>query len=53
VTFRDITLVPFCARVATLPILQRTRRLPLADIARVPISSATRKIAQAALAHTS
>jgi A/G-specific adenine glycosylase len=52
VTFRDITLVPFCARVAALPILPRSRRLPLADIARVPVSSATRKIAQAALQHT-
>lgn len=51
VTFRAITLVPFCARVATLPVLPRSRRVPLADIARVPVSSATRKIAQAVLDH--
>jgi A/G-specific adenine glycosylase len=53
VTFRDITLVPFCARVAALPVLPRSRRLPLADITRVPVSSATRKIARAALHHSS
>lgn len=52
VTFRNITLVPYYARVAALPILPRSRRLPLAQIGRVPVSSATRKIAQAALQHT-
>ena len=51
VTFRAITLVPFCARVANLPVLPRSKRLPLTDIASVPISSATKKIAQAALQH--
>ncbi len=51
VTFRNITLVPFCARVETLPSVPRSRRLPLAEINSVPISSATRKIAQAALQH--
>jgi A/G-specific adenine glycosylase len=52
VTFRNITLVPYYARVAALPILPRSRRLPLAQISRVPVSSATRKIARAALQHT-
>ena len=51
VTFRNITLVPFCVRVPALPIRPRTRRLPLADIASVPVSSATKKIARAALQH--
>jgi len=52
VTFRNITLVPFCARVAALPIRPRSRRLPLADIGSAPVSSATKKIARAALQHT-
>ena len=52
VTFRNITLVPFSARVAALPVLARSRRLPLADISSAPVSSATKKIARAALHHT-
>ncbi len=48
VTFRNITLLPFLARVARLPKLPRTRILPLDDLARLPVSSATRKIAAAA-----
>jgi len=47
VTFRNITLLPFLARVARLPKLPRTRILPLDDLARLPVSSATRKIADA------
>ena len=53
VTFRNITLVPFIARVAALPVRPRLRRLPLADITSAPVSSATKKIARAALQHTS
>jgi len=49
VTFRNITLVPFLARVARLPERARTRIVPLGNLSRLPISSATRKIAQAAL----
>ncbi|HXW17287.1 MAG TPA: A/G-specific adenine glycosylase [Candidatus Acidoferrales bacterium] len=49
VTFRDITLMPFLFRVESLPAIPRSRRLPLAQIARVPLSSATRKIAESAL----
>jgi A/G-specific adenine glycosylase len=49
VTFRNITLLPFLARVKTLPAIPRSRRLPLAQIGRVPLSSATRKIAESAL----
>jgi A/G-specific adenine glycosylase len=49
VTFRNITLMPFLARVAKLPQIPRSRRPRLRDIARLPVSSATRKIAAAAL----
>jgi hypothetical protein len=48
VTFRNITLLPFLARVQRLPKLLRTRILALADLGKLPISSATRKIAAAA-----
>jgi len=50
VTFRNITLLPFLARVAHLPKRPRTRALPLDRLRELPVSSATRKIA-AALAH--
>jgi A/G-specific adenine glycosylase len=52
VTFRNITLLPFLANVASLPVRDRTRILPLAGLQQpnnLPISSATRKIAAAAL----
>ena len=50
VTFRNVTLLPFLARVDRLPANGGTqsRVLPLKSIARLPISSATRKIAAAA-----
>jgi len=50
VTFRNVTLLPFLARVDQLPANAGTqvRVLPLKSIARIPISSATRKIANAA-----
>jgi A/G-specific adenine glycosylase len=47
VTFRNITLLPFLANVPELPKLLRTRILPLKNLAKLPISSATRKIAAA------
>ena len=47
VTFRNITLLPFLANVRGLPKLPRTRILPLKNLAKLPISSATRKIAAA------
>jgi len=50
VTFRNITLLPFLARVARLPKRARTRILPLARLRDLPVSSATRKIAAAASA---
>ena len=49
VTFRKITLAPFLARVARLPKRPGCRTLPLAKLARLPISSATQKIARAAV----
>ncbi len=48
-TFRNIALLPFLARVEYLPKLPRTRILPIANLAKLPISSATKKIAAAAL----
>lgn len=50
VTFRNVTLFPFLARVARLPNRAHTRIVPLDHIDRLPISSATRKIAEAAAA---
>jgi A/G-specific adenine glycosylase len=50
VTFRNITLLPFLARVAELPLRPRTRVLALNRLTRLPVSSATRKIAAAARA---
>lgn len=49
VTFRKVTLAPFLARVAHLPQRPNCRTLPLTKLARLPISSATQKIARAAL----
>ena len=49
VTFRKITLAPFLAHVTRLPKRPNCRTLPLAKLTRVPISSATRKIAHAAI----
>jgi A/G-specific adenine glycosylase len=50
VTFRNVTLLPFLVRVDQLPANAGTqgRVLPIKSIARIPISSATRKIAIAA-----
>lgn len=48
VTFRNITLLPFLARIAALPRIPRTRILALDQLSRLPVSSATRKIAAAA-----
>jgi A/G-specific adenine glycosylase len=52
VTFRNITLLPFLANIPELPKRPRTRILPLTNLAKLPISSATRKIAAAALPMT-
>ena len=48
VTYRNITLLPFLARVDALPRLPRTRIVEMAEVAQLQISSATRKIAAAA-----
>lgn len=45
VTFRNITLLPFLARVPSLPRVPRTRVLALARLSQLPVSSATHKIA--------
>jgi len=49
VTFRNVTLQPFLASVASLPKAPRTRAVPLDQIGELPVSSATRKIAAAAI----
>jgi A/G-specific adenine glycosylase len=47
VTFRNIMLLPFLARVPRIPKRPRTRVLPLDRLGQLPVSSATRKIAAA------
>jgi A/G-specific adenine glycosylase len=51
VTFRNIRLEPFLARVPRLPRAAGARIIALAEIRRLPISNATRKIADAAMVH--
>jgi A/G-specific adenine glycosylase len=48
VTFRNIRLEPYLIRVAQLPLVRGTRAIPLARIQSLPISNATRKIADTA-----
>jgi A/G-specific adenine glycosylase len=48
VTFRNITLLPFLARVNALPKLPRSRIIGLTKLSQLQISSATWKIAAAA-----
>ena len=50
VTFHDIRLLPFVARVERLPEVAGARTPKLRELDRLPISSATRKIAVAAIA---
>lgn len=49
VTFRNITLLPFLAQVTELPKRPRTRIVALSGLHESPVSSATRKIAAAAM----
>lgn len=49
VTFREITLRPFLLRVTTLPRVSGARTPRLDKLERLPVSNATRKIAQRAL----
>jgi A/G-specific adenine glycosylase len=51
VTYRQVTLLPFLALVERLPKKRGTRAIPLGVIHAIPTSSATRKIAAAALKH--
>jgi len=48
VTFRKIRLEPYLIRVARLPRVQGARTIPLARIRSLPISNATRKVADTA-----
>jgi len=49
VTYRNIELAPFLARLDPLPLPRGARAVPLKTIDSLPISNATRKIAHAAL----
>ncbi len=49
VTFRNITLLPYLARVSRLPKSVRIRVLPLDRLHQLPVSSATRKLAASVL----
>jgi A/G-specific adenine glycosylase len=49
VTYREITLRPFLCRMESLPADGRMRIVTLEGLGRLPVSSATRKIAHAAL----
>ncbi|MDE3109353.1 MAG: A/G-specific adenine glycosylase, partial [Acidobacteriota bacterium] len=48
VTFRNVTLLPFLVELPRLPKPRRSRVLPLEALHRLPVSSATRKLAAAA-----
>jgi A/G-specific adenine glycosylase len=50
VTYRAITITPFCVQVKKLPRINEAKRVPLADISVLPVSNLTRKVAHAALA---
>jgi A/G-specific adenine glycosylase len=52
VTFRNLRIVPFVVHVARLPRIERTRTAVLGNFGNLPISNATRKIANAALGTT-
>jgi A/G-specific adenine glycosylase len=52
VTFRNIRLQPYLIRTADLPEAAGARIVPLAQIRRLPISNATKKIAAAAITYT-
>lgn len=49
VTYRHITVFPFRQDLAKLPHVEHSRVLPLDDLASVPISNLTRKVARGAL----
>ena len=51
VTFRNVSLVPYIARVPRLSRPRGSQIVALTEIRRLPISNATRKIAAAAIAH--
>jgi A/G-specific adenine glycosylase len=53
VTFREVRLEPYLARVAKLPEVQGARKPSLKRLADLPISGATRKIADAAISFCS
>jgi A/G-specific adenine glycosylase len=50
VTYRDITILPFCIGVKKLPRVSGAKQVLLHDISSLPVSNLTRKVAAAALA---
>ena len=53
VTFRNVTLLPFLLELPRLPKPPRSRAITLKTIHRLPVSSATRKLATAAMLRNS
>ena len=53
VTYRNVTVLPFCIRVAKLPRVRGARSLHLEDFSALPVSNLTRKIARAAISKAS
>jgi len=49
VTYRAITITPFCIHLNRLPRIKGAKAVPLADISRVAVSNLTRKVAVSAL----
>ena len=49
VTYRSITVLPFRASVAKLPLLSHAKSVPVDDLSSLPVSNLTHKVARAAL----
>ena len=50
VTYREITVEPFCISVKKLPRIKGAEQVPLSEITVLPVSNLTRKVARAVLA---
>jgi hypothetical protein len=50
VTYRALTVEPFCISVKRLPRIPHAERVPLHNVTVLPVSNLTRKVARAALA---
>jgi A/G-specific adenine glycosylase len=52
VTYREVTVEPFCISVRKLPRIKGAEQVPLSDITVLPVSNLTRKVARAILVST-